>query len=182
MEPSEVEAPTSSAAARCWVKEVRELSYDIDDFLDELVYGLNATAASHKDLRGKIAKVREDRSRSRWVADETTRFKSRLEEAIQRHKRYNLDKLQNRQIRIDSNEPPIPPLYGVTVARLVDNNGQKELYCKLRGQFECRAFARSAMKPDIRRLHAHQHTLEEWLIDDLELHNRTIRAHLRHKR
>ncbi|TKW02545.1 hypothetical protein SEVIR_8G249000v4 [Setaria viridis] len=218
MEPSEVEAPTSSAA-RCWVKEVRELSYDIDDFLDELVYGLNATAASHKNLRGKIAKVREDRSRSRWVADETTQFKSRLEEAIQRHKRYDLDKLQSGTSRIDSDEAPIiPPLYGMTASRIVGirssmekleewlSDGEqglrvvsivgsggigkttlaKELYSKLRRQFECRAFARSSQKPDIRRLltsillQVRRHQLP----NDLEMGNltETIRAYLQNKK
>nr|XP_034606602.1 putative disease resistance RPP13-like protein 3 isoform X6 [Setaria viridis] len=181
MEPSEVEAPTSSAA-RCWVKEVRELSYDIDDFLDELVYGLNATAASHKNLRGKIAKVREDRSRSRWVADETTQFKSRLEEAIQRHKS-SMEKLEE---WLSDGEQ------GLRVVSIVGSGGigkttlAKELYSKLRRQFECRAFARSSQKPDIRRLltsillQVRRHQLP----NDLEMGNltETIRAYLQNKK
>jgi hypothetical protein len=220
MEPSELEAPTSSAA-RCWVKEVRELSYDMDDFLDEIVHGLSnnaaAAAASHKNLRGKIAKVREDRSRSRWVADETARFKSRLEEAIQRHKRYHLDKLRCDTSRIDSDEPPIPPLYGtrlvgirssmekleewlmsdgeqgrLRVVSIVGSGGigkttlAKELYSKLRRQFECWAFALSSQKPDMRRLltsillQVRRHQLP----NDLEMGNltETIRTSLRHKK
>jgi hypothetical protein len=95
MEPSEVEGLTSTA--RYWVKEVRELSYDIDDFLDELIHGhgVHAAAAQKVNLLGRLAKqlkVREGQARSHWVADETARFKSRLEEAIQRHKRYVRDR------------------------------------------------------------------------------------------
>ncbi|TVU23467.1 hypothetical protein EJB05_25836, partial [Eragrostis curvula] len=217
MEPSEGELPASTV--RCWVKEVRELSYDIDDFLDELIHGLHADGVS-KNFRGKITSLREGLSRSRWVAGETSRFMTRLEEAIQRHKRYNLDKHQiGRSVRTNWDEYPIPPLYGVEAARLVgiDRSMEKlsewltgdgeraltvvsivgfggigkttlatELYRKLGRQFECRAFARSSHKPDIRMLltsilfqvRGHQ------VPDDLELCNLTdtIRAHLRHKK
>ncbi|WVZ49255.1 hypothetical protein U9M48_000629, partial [Paspalum notatum var. saurae] len=191
MEPSEVDAPAASTA-RCWVKEVRELSYDIDDFLDELIHRLHGAAASagnQKNIQGKVARLREGLTRSRWVADETSRFRACLEEAIQRHKRYNLDNLLrlSRPNRIDSDEPPTPPLYGVKAApaRLVGMDSSmkkleewltgdaeqrlrmvsivgfggigkttlaKELYCKLGWQFECRAFARSSHKPDMKNL------------------------------
>ncbi|CAN6342344.1 unnamed protein product [Urochloa humidicola] len=45
VEPSNVEAPASTA--RCWLKEVRELSYDIDDFLDELAHRLQPACNQH---------------------------------------------------------------------------------------------------------------------------------------
>ncbi|PVH62525.1 hypothetical protein PAHAL_3G315800 [Panicum hallii] len=216
VEPSNVETPASTA--RCWVKEVRELSYDINDFLDELAHGLNS-AAAQKNLRGRVAKLREGLSRSRWVAQETARFRARLEEAIQRHKRYNLDKHhQSRATRIDSDEPPIPPLYGVEAMRLVGidssmaklgdwltGDGEQqlrvmsivgpggvgktaianELYCKLGRRFECRAFARSSQKPDMRRLLTSilLQIRRQRLPDDAELGNLigTIREHLQDK-
>jgi hypothetical protein len=217
---SELEAPTSSSAARCWAKEVRELSYDIDDFLDSFIHRLHGTAAD--DNRGKIARFREGLSRSRWVAGETSRFRARLEGAIQRHKRYNLDKLQRRPVpTVDSDEPQIPRLYrgggahrrlfGIDSSMeklqewlLAGDGGQrlrvvsvagpggigkttlaKELYCKLGRRFDCRAFARSSHKPDMRRLltsillqvRRHQPP------NDLELGNlaETIRSYLQHK-
>ncbi|RCV18115.1 hypothetical protein SETIT_3G274600v2 [Setaria italica] len=215
VEPSNVEAPAS--AARCWVKEVRELSYDIDDFLDELTHGLHS-AAARKNLRSRVARLREDLSRSRWVACETARFRARLEDAIQRHKRYNLDKHQSRVVRIDSDEPPIPPLCGMEATRLVGidssmeklgewltGDGEqklrvvsivglggvgkttlaKELYRKLGRRFECRAFARSSQKPDMRRLLSSilLQVRRQRLPDDAELGNLigTIRAHLQDK-
>jgi len=216
VEPSNVEAPASTA--RCWVKEVRELSYDIDDFLDELAHGLHS-AAAQKNLRGRVAKLREGLSRSRWVAHETARFRARLEEAIQRHKRYNLDMHQSRATRIDSDEFPIPPLYGLKAMRLVgmDSSMEKlgdwltgdgeqqlrvmsivgpggvgktalanELYCKLGRRFQCRAFARSSQKPDMRRLLTSilLQVRRQQLPDDAELGNLigTIRAHLQDKK
>ncbi|CAL4990977.1 unnamed protein product [Urochloa decumbens] len=116
IEPSEV-VPNSTV--RCWVKEVREVSYDIDDFLDNFIHRLHRTAADNKkNLHGKIASFREGLIRSRWVADETSRFTARLEEAIQRHKRYTLGKLRSRPILNDSVQPQIPLLYGKS-ARLV---------------------------------------------------------------
>ncbi|CAL4907616.1 unnamed protein product [Urochloa decumbens] len=136
VEPSNVEAPASTA--RCWVKEVRELSYDIDDFLDELAHRL-LPAAAQKNHRGRVARLREGLSRSRWVAHETAGFRARLEEAIQRHKRYNLDKHQSRAVRIDSDEHPIPvpPLYGVEATRLVGiDNSMKKLGDWLTGDGE----------------------------------------------
>lgn len=217
MEPSDVEAPASTV--RCWVKEVRELSYDIDDFLDELAHGLHSAAAAQKDLRGKVARLREGLSRSRWVSHETTRFRARLEEATQRHKRYILDNRQIKATRSDSDEPPLRPVHGVEAAGLVgidssmeklgewltgDGEQQlrvvsivghggvgkttlaKELYCKLRRQFECRAFARSSQKPDMRRLLTSilLQVRPQRLPDDTELGDLigTIRAHLQHKK
>jgi hypothetical protein len=117
MEPSEIEAPDSIVMR--WEKEVRELLDDIDNFLDELVHSLRAAAAAaaaskkNNNLHGKFARFREGLRRSRWVTGETSRFRARLEEAIRRHKMYNLEKREARPIEIDSDACPIPPLLGV---------------------------------------------------------------------
>ncbi|XP_062183928.1 uncharacterized protein LOC133887926 isoform X2 [Phragmites australis] len=180
LEPSEVEFPASTA--KCWAEEVRELSYDIDDFLDELVHA----NAAHKKLRGKIARLLQGRSRSRWVANEVSRFRARLEEAIQRYNRYFPDRCMKRSpSSIDSDACRLPPLYGVEAAGLVGiesslgkleewltDQGErrlrvasivgfagvgkttlaKQLYCRLGWRFDCRAFVRSSQKPDLKKL------------------------------
>ncbi|TVU17725.1 hypothetical protein EJB05_33776, partial [Eragrostis curvula] len=124
VEPSEVHA--FSSTARCWVKEVRELAYDIDDFLDELLHGPQAAAAALTNLRGGIARLRGGLSRSRWVAGETSRFRAQVEEAIKRHARYNLSTHQSQSpIRICSDEP-IPAPRGFEATRLVGIDGSIE--------------------------------------------------------
>ncbi|PVH34422.1 hypothetical protein PAHAL_8G216700 [Panicum hallii] len=204
MEPSEVEAPASTA--RCWVKEVRELSYDIDDFLDELIHG------HHADLKNL-------RRRSRWVADKVSQFRARLKDAIQRHKIYNLDRCRKRPGSLASEERPLPPQHGLETACLVGTDSSmeklgewltgdaertlrvvsivglggvgkttlaKELYRRIDSQFECRAFARTSQKPDMRDLLSSilLQVRPERPPDASESCNLidTIRAHLQHKK
>ncbi|KAF0927397.1 hypothetical protein E2562_032483, partial [Oryza meyeriana var. granulata] len=93
IEPSDT-APQDSTAA-CWAKEVHELSYDVDDFADELTTklhcggeGSSSNTASKKT--NMIARLRGELHRWRWIADEITLFRARVKEAIRRHESYNL--------------------------------------------------------------------------------------------
>ncbi|XP_062230431.1 disease resistance protein RGA5-like [Phragmites australis] len=118
LEPSEVEVPAFTA--NCWVKEVRELSYDIDDFVDELVHARVVP-------RSKASRLQEKRRRRRrWIADEISGFRTRVKEAIQRYKRY-LGSCEMRPARCsDGSPPPAPPppapLDGGEPCRLVGMN------------------------------------------------------------
>ncbi|XP_024311157.1 uncharacterized protein LOC104584449 isoform X6 [Brachypodium distachyon] len=172
IEPSEVVAPASMAD--CWADEVRELSYDIDDFIDDLVHG----AGSIKKL-----KPRE----SVTVANEILGFRARVAQVIRWHDCY----LANCEMQPSSssrstlgNWPPPPPrrqqhrLVGMhkssirEIHRLLANNGKperkvvsivgvsgvgkttlaRELYRQLRQQYQCKAFVQASRKPDVRRL------------------------------
>ncbi|CAO2142884.1 unnamed protein product, partial [Urochloa humidicola] len=203
MEPSEVEVPNSTV--RCWVKQVRELSYDIDDFLDELIHG---HLADPKNLR----------RRTRWIADKSSQFRACLRDAIQRHKTYNLDRYKNRTSRLASEEER-PPAYGLKTVPLVgiDRSMEKleewltgdaerrlrvvsivglggvgkttlakELYHEIKSQFECQAFARTSQKPDTRKLLSSilLQVRPERPPDASESSNLidTIKAHLQHKK
>ncbi|KAF0931867.1 hypothetical protein E2562_007064 [Oryza meyeriana var. granulata] len=94
-------APPDSTAA-CWAKEVHELSYDVDDFADELTTQLHCggdcsssgTTASKKT--NMIARLRGELHRRRWIADEVTWFRARVKEAIRRHESYNLARCTSR--------------------------------------------------------------------------------------
>ncbi|CAL4986444.1 unnamed protein product [Urochloa decumbens] len=204
MEPSEVEVPNSTV--RCWVKEVRELSYDIDDFLDELIHRLHSDA---KNLQ----------TRRQWIADMVSQFRARLSNTIQRHKIYNLDRCMKRPSSLPSKERPLPPAYRLATVPLVGIQRSmekleewligdaerrlrvvsivglggigkttlaKELYCKIESRFDCQAFARTSQKPDIRKLLSSilLQVRPERPPDALESSNLidTIRVHLQHKK
>ncbi|KAL6864847.1 hypothetical protein ACP4OV_015998 [Aristida adscensionis] len=228
MDPWEVEFPAS--AARCWVEEVRELSYDVDDFHDELLDCLAFQAGNDPRRCGKLASLREGLGRRRWVAGEVSRFTARLEQAIQRHTSYNLRESQKRRQGDDITTPssssaglwcPPPPLHGVAqqaaarpagvagdakieewltdegerrlrVVAVVGPGGvgkttlARELYCKLGGRFECRAFVRSPQLPDTNKLltsillQVRPHRPPS-VSESSDLSN-TIKTHLQHKK
>lgn len=124
IEPSEVEAPALTAER--WVKEVRELSYDVDDFVDELIYdGANARISfARKTSRVKIARLRKKLNPRGWITAEISGFRTRVEEMIQRHRSYHLDKCTMRKKWGDPDEGQLPLLHGVEAAhQLVDIDG-----------------------------------------------------------
>ncbi|CAM0958470.1 unnamed protein product [Alopecurus aequalis] len=173
------------------MKDVRDLSYDIGDFLDELTQaGTSGSriSAVQKLPRVKISRFPEKLKRRQWIVDEISGFRTRIEEAIQRHKSYLVDckwrpSSSGGQLGECQNPAPLScrqaaiPLVGVDssikqlcgwlandanpehkVVSLVGICGvgkttlAKEVYRKLGGQFECRAFVRTSRKPDMQRL------------------------------
>ncbi|XP_015620643.1 disease resistance protein RGA5-like isoform X2 [Oryza sativa Japonica Group] len=99
VEPPSDTAPPPDSTAACWAKEVRELSYDVDDFLDELTTQLlhhrgggdgSSTAGAKKMISSMIARLRGELNRRRWIADEVTLFSARVKEAIRRQESYHL--------------------------------------------------------------------------------------------
>jgi hypothetical protein len=189
LEPSEVESPASTA--NFWMKDVRDLSYDIDDFLDELVQTCTSgsrisVVQTQKLPRIKISRFPEKLKRRQWIAGEISGFRTRVKEAVQRHKSYLGDcnwRPSNSRSSGQTGERLHPPirrsvfLVGVesSIKQLcgwLSTDGQpehkvvsivgtcgvgkttlaKEVYRKLEGQFECRAFVQASRKPDMKRL------------------------------
>uniref|UniRef100_A0ACD5W7Z8 Uncharacterized protein n=1 Tax=Avena sativa TaxID=4498 RepID=A0ACD5W7Z8_AVESA len=93
LEPSDVESPASTA--NFWMKDVRDLSYDIDDFIHELAHVVSSGSARisviQKPPRVKISRFPEKLKRHQWITDEISGFRTRVKEAIQRHKSYLSD-------------------------------------------------------------------------------------------
>jgi hypothetical protein len=187
LEPSEVESPASTA--NFWMKDVRDLSYDIDDFLYELAQaGTSGSRISdvqtQKLPRVKISRFPEKLKRRQWITKEILGFKTRIKEALERHTSYlgdckwrpssssgQLGECLNPStpysIRLVGVESSIKQLCGWLandgqpehkVVSIVGTAGvgkttlAKEVYRKLGGQFECRAFVQTSRKPDMKRL------------------------------
>uniref|UniRef100_A0A0E0MDZ9 NB-ARC domain-containing protein n=1 Tax=Oryza punctata TaxID=4537 RepID=A0A0E0MDZ9_ORYPU len=165
VELSMVEAP--SLAAKYWMKDARELSYDMEDCLDQLAAGCELEATD-------------------WI-DRIAGFRSRVEEANRRYERYNLDsilcstnipidhRLKPAVVDDDGKQPaieyvgmegPMDELHRwltddaqeLKVVSIVGVGGvgkstfAQKLWRKLGGQFDCRAFVHTAKKPDMRRI------------------------------
>jgi hypothetical protein len=82
---------------RCWRKEVRELSYDMEDFVDQY----EEHAAAMTNGARKITRRRKSKSTLPWLGEKLRQrlwmsskirdFSVRVQEALERHKLYNLD-------------------------------------------------------------------------------------------
>lgn len=93
LEPSQVEHPRSTAES--WMKEVRELSYDVQDFLDELAAKRGPPSSSSSAasclLPGKIiTRFHQEQIRRRRIIAEISRFRARVRETIARRENYGL--------------------------------------------------------------------------------------------
>ncbi|GJN25679.1 hypothetical protein PR202_gb13538 [Eleusine coracana subsp. coracana] len=162
---SEVDDP--SLTMNYWMKDVRELSYDIEDCIDQFLCSMGPDA--------KMA----------WISN-LLRFRSCVEEVRDRYNRYNLDySLRNstaaaqHRFRPQYREPS--PVFPVGMERTInqlrwqiepksddENNMQlkvvsilgvegvgkstltQNLWHELGGQFECKAFVQTAKQPDMR--------------------------------
>lgn len=96
---SEVEDPPLTA--KCWMKEVRELSYDIEKYIDSFV--LPGHVANFKTRSGRRRRIRvrhikitrlletnKKLNRQKRVAARISDFRIDAREALERHKRYDL--------------------------------------------------------------------------------------------
>ncbi|OEL27774.1 putative disease resistance RPP13-like protein 2 [Dichanthelium oligosanthes] len=85
---------------RCWRKEVRELSYDMEDFVDQYEHATAVTCA--RSIHGRkitqprkskltLPWLREKLRQRLWMANKIREFSLRTQEALERHSLYNLD-------------------------------------------------------------------------------------------
>jgi hypothetical protein len=187
---SEVEVPDEQS--KCWMKEVRELSYDIEDSIDSFIFSLgcesNSEPRGFKGFVGRCLNLFADAKTRHWIAKKIQRLKCHVIEASNRRGRYRVDDAVPRLSRT-SIDPRLPALYTETT-RLVGVDGPRdklikllteregtttqlsvvsivgfgglgkttlanEVYQKLEGQFDYRAFVSVSQKPDIKKILRH---------------------------
>uniref|UniRef100_A0A0E0IR94 Protein kinase domain-containing protein n=1 Tax=Oryza nivara TaxID=4536 RepID=A0A0E0IR94_ORYNI len=121
---SELEDPPPTA--KRWMREVRELSYDIEDYIDEFCAAprpgrrANTTARFVCRIgRVKVARLPKRLKRHQQMGKMVSQFRIYVEEAIERHGRYGLDCCDHRR-RYVSFGPMLPSRpYGEEDAQLV---------------------------------------------------------------
>ncbi|KAM3254103.1 hypothetical protein ACQJBY_047929 [Aegilops geniculata] len=128
LEPSEVESPASTANS--WMEAVRDLSYDIDDFIYELAHVVGRGGARinvvQKPPRLKISRFPAKLRRRQWITDEISAFRTRVREMIRRYKEY-LD--SNCKWRPSSSGQPLPSLSGEAAIHLVGVDSSIKQLC-----------------------------------------------------
>lgn len=78
--------------AKCWVKEIRELSYDIDDSVNEFLHCFNCDSSSKPvGFITRIMNFLKTMRTRRENAKEFEELKSRVMEVNERRKRYKVD-------------------------------------------------------------------------------------------
>lgn len=184
---SEVEDPDEQS--KCWMKEVRELSYDIEDSIDNFMISLsheaNGKPRGFKRLVGRCISLFADAKTRHWIAKKVQCLKVHVIEASNRRQRYKVEDAFPKQSRILI-DPRLPGFYTET-SRLVGIEGPRdkvikllaeghgtmaqlnvvsvvglgglgkttlanEVYRKLEGQFDYRAFVSVSQKPDMKKI------------------------------
>ncbi|OEL14669.1 Disease resistance protein RPM1 [Dichanthelium oligosanthes] len=184
---SEVEDPDEQS--KRWMKEVRELSYDIEDSVDNFMFSLgfesNSKPRGFKRFVGRCLSLFADAKTRHRIAKKIQCLKGHVIEASNRRGRYKVDDAVPRLSRI-SIDPRLPAFYTETT-RLVGIDGPRdklikllteehgtmaqlnvisivgfgglgkttlanEVYRKLEGQFDYRAFVSVSQKPDMKKI------------------------------
>uniref|UniRef100_A0A3B6LQE4 NB-ARC domain-containing protein n=1 Tax=Triticum aestivum TaxID=4565 RepID=A0A3B6LQE4_WHEAT len=212
---------------KCLTKEVRELSYDVEDSVDQYVHAANSRRGMLSPRRKKYKVTRRDSRTTTWLseklkwrlwmANKIREFSMRSQEALQRYSMFSLGgtgsitaprrdvsfgswypTLHGELVGIDEHLNTLEAWLGkdgeqkLKVVSVVGSGGigkttlSKELYRRIRGQFECQAFVRTSRKPHIRRLLLNllsqvrpHHPPQTWKLHTLIA---DIRTHLRDKR
>ncbi|XP_034606775.1 disease resistance protein RGA5 isoform X3 [Setaria viridis] len=199
MDLSRVEAPNTMS--KLWMNEVRDLSYDIEDYIDKA--------------------VRPSYNTGDEIPFEIEEFYILVQHARERYRRYDLGRwasspmsmVADGQVRLQTTpSEEATDLVGICdsttkLINLLSNEAEqrmkvvsvlgpegigkttlaKEVYHQMGAQFECRAFVRASKMPDARRLlrsiisQVHHHQRPRYGLCVQELIG-ILREHLQHKR
>uniref|UniRef100_A0A0E0MEK5 AAA+ ATPase domain-containing protein n=1 Tax=Oryza punctata TaxID=4537 RepID=A0A0E0MEK5_ORYPU len=179
---------------KAWMKEVRELAYDIEDTVDAFM-ARSERSDEPTGIRGfiinNIMKLRELLSSCTSISQEIEELKNQVLEVNDRRKRYKLDVSVSMSTSCESIDPRLPAFYS-EVSELVGIDGPrdkiikllrenasdedcgfvnrlkmvsitgfgglgkttlaKQVYQKIKWQFDCAAFVFVSQMPDMKRI------------------------------
>lgn len=175
-EMDELDAP-----AKEWRNQVRDMSYDIEDCIDDFMHHFGKNDAPIGFVK-KIAKLLKKLRVRHQIANKIQEIKIRVEEVNKRRMRYRLDDYTSKPSYVPV-DPRVVAIYAeaaglvgidvptdeltallmgeeqeLKVASIVGFGGlgkttlANQVYRKLEGQFDCRAFVSVSQKPDILKL------------------------------
>ncbi|KAL6877541.1 hypothetical protein ACP4OV_012756 [Aristida adscensionis] len=164
-----------------WKNQVREMSYDIEDWIDEVMHHLSEDGTRAGPIWKIIQPLNMWRTKIR-IANEIQQIKNRVEEVSHRHKRYKID-LSIPRSEYVSIDPRLPALFtgkdgleGIDgpenelVKLLLDEDQQLKVVsvvgigglgkttlasdvCRRIGdQFDCQAFVSVSQRPEMMRI------------------------------
>lgn len=163
MEFSKAEDP--NLTDKCWMKEIRELSFDTEDFLDTVLPSGSEVPRKPR-IRTKMKRLKSPLQ----IAKDISELRSRLQEATERRKRYQPGVVQTfsptkrKIIGLDKAMEDLVSLLAFDRIRklmVVSITGfagvgkttlATRLYHLYGGRFQCKAYVRVSRKPDTRRL------------------------------
>uniref|UniRef100_A0A453QA25 NB-ARC domain-containing protein n=2 Tax=Aegilops tauschii subsp. strangulata TaxID=200361 RepID=A0A453QA25_AEGTS len=167
--------------AMCWMNEVRDLSYDMEDYINSLIFVPNNNKTI-RTLRELSTHVQPPRTQV-IIAETLLEFRMYVQETIERHHRYNLLYCRTLRHRFVSMGPMLLPTAHVVTDDIVIDGRMNEfinslandrdqqlkvscllgsaclgkttlaevLYNKFGKNYSCRAFVRVSKKPDMKR-------------------------------
>ncbi|XP_037463671.1 disease resistance protein RGA5-like [Triticum dicoccoides] len=118
------DAEQLDAEMRAWKEDVRELSYDMEDCVDDFIARVDHERGRSTGLKGFFDKLKKLKPRHE-IAGEIERLKARAIEASKRHKRYKLDRQSPGSTTTCDIDPRLHALY-VEVGELVGIKGPRE--------------------------------------------------------
>jgi len=171
---------------KCWAKEVRELSYDIEDSVSEFMLRVehkssckprgfmgfinrstkllttmnirHDIAKEFEGLKVHVVEVRERRMRYQQTNDVAPRTTNTtidlrlLAMYAEASGLVGMDGPTDELIQLMGGEDELKVLSIVGFGGLGKTTFANEIYCKLQGEFQCRAFVSVSQKPNIRKL------------------------------
>ncbi|XP_048538979.1 disease resistance protein RGA5-like [Triticum urartu] len=167
------EADDPSFTAGCWMKEVRELRYDAEDFFNEVPR--SSAGAGRSALLSIILWIPSELKRRRQAGEAFSVLRTRARDASQRRQSFHIgpttikpefgqanlvklmaldDQVIADLLAFDSEEAEeqvqVVPIFGS--AGVGKTTLARTFYRNFSGQFHCQAFVRVSRNPDMRRM------------------------------